>query len=203
VTPGTGLLRLTRAAIFAVSAVGLALAAHLAAGGGVPLPIALLSVPAVMLVINRLAAGRRGPVGLFVGMGLTQIVLHQLFTVTSIAPTCAASPSMGAHGHLAMACDPMSGHGSMAENVSSSGWMTLAHVLATLALVVLLARGEAVVWALAACLRFRFVLPEAVPGPPAVRQLPVPTATARRVRGAVHLRTVRRRGPPMVASAVL
>ncbi len=70
--PGTGLLRLTRTAFFAVSAVGLASAAHLAADDDVSAVTAVLAVPAVMIVVNLLAAGRRGPLGLFLGMGLTR-----------------------------------------------------------------------------------------------------------------------------------
>lgn len=208
-TPGSGLLRLTRAAFFAVSAVGLASAAHLAAGDGVPMSMALLSVPPVMIVINRFAAGRRGPISLFLGMGLTQIVLHVAFMVTSIASTCAPSPTLtgmaatGEHRHLAVACEPMSGHGTAASELWPSPSMAVAHALATLLLVLLLARGEAAVWALVSCLQFRFVLPDAVELLPAVRQLPVAAAAARRVPRTVHQRTVRRRGPPVLASAVL
>jgi len=208
VVPGTGLLRLTRAAFFAVSAVGLASAAHLATGEGVAPAVALFSVPAVMIVVNLLAAGRRGPVGLLLGMGLTQIVLHLTFMVTSIAPSCVPSSSMNVmamgaeHGHFAVVCERVGGHGSAAGGLWPSPAMALSHALATLLLVLLLARGEAAVWALAACLRFRFLLPGTVVLLPAVRPLPVVAAAARRVPRTVHLRTVRRRGPPMLVGAV-
>jgi hypothetical protein len=201
VAPGTGLLRLTRAAIFAVGAVGLASAAHLAADGDVSAPAVLLSFPVVMIVVHLLAAGRRGPVGLFLGLGLTQIALHLAFMAASVATTCVPPPTMstmamtGGHPHLAPICESVTGHDA-AGRLWPSPSMALAHVLASVLLVLLLARGEAAVWALASCLRFRSLIPGAVLLPPAARQLPVPAAVARRVPKAVHLRMVRRRGPP-------
>lgn len=55
-TPAAGAFRLTRGALFALGAVGLASGAHLAGGEPVSLPVALLAVGAVMLVANPLAA---------------------------------------------------------------------------------------------------------------------------------------------------
>lgn len=208
VTPGTGLLRLARAAFFAVIAVGLASAAHLAAAEDVPVSAALFAVPAVMIVVNRLAAGRRGPLGLLVGMGLTQVVLHLAFMLTSIAPACAPSTTMtgmamaSETGRFAVTCAPVSGHGAAAVQLWPSLPMALAHALATVLLVLLLARGEAAVWALAASLRFRFRLLGVMVQLPAVRSLPVAADAARRVTWPVHLRTHRRRGPPALAPAV-
>ena len=209
-TPGTGLLRLTRTAFFAVSAVGLASAAHLAARGHLPGSTAWCAVPVVMLVINRLAARRRGPIGLFFAMAATQTVLHLAFMVASTAAACTPSSAMSGmamttvtrHAHLAVTCSPAGGHGGASGQFWPSGPMLLAHLLATVLLVLLLAWGEAAAWALAACLRFRFVLPGTVAQLPDVRQLPVADAVARRVPKPVHLRTYRRRGPPVPASAV-
>ena len=206
--PGTGLLRLARAGFFAFSAVGLASAAHLASDGGVPTAIALCSIPVVMIIVHLLAAGRRGPVGLFIGMGLTQIVLHFAFMATSLAPACGPSAAMsemgmtGDHGHFAVVCEPVTGHGSVAVGLWPSAPMALAHTLATVLLVLLLARGEAAVWALAASLRFRLLRPGSAVLLPAVRRLPVVTTRARPGPQTVHLRTVRRRGPPLLTGAV-
>jgi hypothetical protein len=205
VAPGTGLLRLTRAAFFAGSAVGLASAAHLAAGDDLPVPVVLLAVPAVMIVVNLLAAGRRGPVGLFLGMGLTQVGLHPAFMLTSLASTCAPSSAMtgtAGHRHVAVTCEAMSGHGVTTGSLWPSVPMALAHAVATLLLVLLLARGEAAVWALAACLHFRF--PQLFPVVQVLvgRPLPVAVAAVRRIPEPVHLRTFRRRGPPVPALAV-
>jgi hypothetical protein len=206
VAPGEGALRLTRTAVFAVSAVGLASAAHLASDGDVPRPLALLGVPVVMLVVHLLAAGRRGPIGLFFGMGLTQIGLHLLFMSASITGTCGSTVQTasagsagsmvgmampGQHGHLA-AC----GTGHAAGELLPSSPMLLAHLLATLVLVAVLSRGEAAVWALAACLRFRFALPRVTVLLPAVRRLPIATRARLHPTPTAHLRSIRRRGPP-------
>ena len=202
VVPGTGLLRLTRVALFAVSAVGLASAAHLVANQDVPVVTALLAVPAVMIVVNLPARRRRGPVGLFLGLGLTQAVLHLAFMVTSIAPGCApTSTAMGAHGHYPVTCGPVGGHGGPAAELWPSPTMALGHTLATVLLVLLLARGEAALWALATGLGLRPHRPPVLTLPPPARPLPVAAAAAARVPSAVHRRTVRRRGPPVLALA--
>lgn len=205
--PGRGVLRLARAAFFAVSAVGLASAAHLAGGEVVPPRSVLLAVPAVMVVVHLLAAGRRGPAGLLIGMGLTQAVLHVALMTSSFATSCWSTASapmmagmgMGDHQHAVLRCEPAP---AAAAGLWPSGSMLLAHTLATVVVVLLLARGEVALWALAAALRFRFRLPAATVLPPAVRALPVAVAAFRRAPQAVHLRTVRRRGPPALAGAV-
>jgi hypothetical protein len=207
VAPGVGLLRLVRAAFFAVSAVGLASAAHLAAGDDVPLWTALASVPAVMLVVNLLAAGRRGPIGLFVGMGLTQFVLHVVFMMTAIAPSCGSpaamsGAAMSGHGHFPVVCEPVAGHGVGLSGFWPSPGMLLAHTLATVLLVLLLAHGEAALWALTDFLTFRFPTSAAVALSPLARPVPVTPTSRRRIPQSAHLRTVRRRGPPLVTSAV-
>jgi len=203
------LLRLARAAFFAVSAVGLASAAHLAIGEVVPTAVAVGSVPIVMIVVHLLAAGRRGPVGLLVGMGLTQIALHIGFMLTSIAPACLPSSAMsgmamsGNHRHSVVVCEPVGGHGGTVAGLWPSPSMALAHALATLVLVLLLARGEAAVWALAAALRFRFLRPGPAVLLPRTRPMPVPGTAVRRGPQTVHLRSVRRRGPPLTVPVVL
>lgn len=203
-TPGAGALRLTRTAVFAVSAVGLASAAHLAADGDVPRLPALFAVPVVMLVVHLLAAGRRGPGSLLLGMGLIQAGLHLTFMAASLSATCrtpsaTVSPSPmpgmampGPHAHLAV-CG--SGHpGGLLPSAS----MLLAHLLATLLVVAVLSRGEVAVWALAAALRFRFAMPRVSVRLPALRRLPVATRARLHPAPAVHLRSIQRRGPPVV-----
>jgi hypothetical protein len=212
VAPGEGALRLTRVGLFAVSAVGLAVAAHLIGGDDVPPLMAVLAVPAVMLAVNLLATRRRGPVGLFLGMGLTQVLLHVAFMTTSVTAGCippAPPPAMagmamdGRHPHLAAACAPVTGPLAHLPQLWPSASMALAHTLATALLVLLLARGEATVWALAACRGFRFRLPAVAVLPPAVRRLPVAAAASPRAPQTVHRRTVRRRGPPALACAAV
>ena len=205
-TPGEGALRLTRTAVFAVSAVALASAAHLAADGDVPRLPALLAVPLVMLVVHLLAAGRRGPMSLFLGMGLTQVGLHLAFMAASLAATCTApaiaSPSPmagmampGPHAHVTV-CE--AGHSA---GLLPSASMIVAHLLATMLVVAVLSRGEVAVWALAAALRFRFAVPRVTLRLPALRRLPVSTRARRHPHPAVHLRSVQRRGPPALRIA--
>jgi hypothetical protein len=216
VAPERGALRLTRSAFFALAAVGLACAAHLAGGGErVSTLVALLSVPAVMIVINVLAGRQRGPGSLLFAMALTQCGLHLAFMAASITRSCQA---MGAHpmpsmtrmpagssrsAQLAIQCGPAMTHGGAAGGLWPSTPMLLAHALAGLLLVLLLAHGEKAVWALAACLRFRFVLTgRSAVLLPAVRRLPVAARAAVRPEPAVHRRTLRRRGPPGLLLAV-
>jgi hypothetical protein len=208
VAPGTGLLRLTRAAFFAVSGVGLASAAHLAAQGDVPLAVALFSIPILMIVVHLLARRRCRLPGLILGMGLTQLGLHLAFMLTSIAPSCGPSSTMTGMAMAAgptpfpVTCERVGGHGGSGGQLWPSVPMLLAHTLAMLLLVVLLARGEAALWALAACLRFHFPPLGSIRTVPAFRQPPVAHADASPGPKTVHLRTVRRRGPPVLALAV-
>jgi hypothetical protein len=202
---------LTRAALFALAAVGLASGAHLA-GGGTPSPaVALFAVPVLMAGANLLAARRRGPLALFAGLGLTQVGLHLSFMAASAGSTCTATPvtagravPAGAmlmddgHGHLLMHCSGVaaahvSGHGS---GLWPAPGMVVLHLLAAGLTVLLLARGEAALWALAAQLSFAFVVPGPVVSRPAVRPSPVRPSLRPRPARAVHLRTLSRRGPP-------
>jgi hypothetical protein len=204
VAPGEGALRLTRAAGFALSAVGLASAAHLADGNEVPLFAALLSVPLVMVVVHLLAGRRASPFGLFLGMGLTQVALHLAFMAASLTPTCVPTGSMAGmpmhaeHGHGAVHCETVLAHATAGRLLPPVS-MLLAHLLATALVVLLLARGEAALWALASCLRFRFRLPRVSVLLPAFRRLPVVVGAWRRVPQTVPRRSVRRRGPPRIA----
>jgi hypothetical protein len=212
VAPERGALRLTRAALFALSAVGLACAAHLFGGGdGVSPTAALLACPAVMIVVNLLAARQRGPGVLLVVMGLTQLVLHLAFMAASSAQTCtiagdghpmAAMPASSAGpARFAVQCGPPMTHHGANGQLWPSGPMLLAHLLATVMLVLVLARGEQAVWALASCLSFRLIRSGPAVRLPVASRLPVPPAPLVRPRPAIPRRGVRRRGPPVPVRA--
>ena len=212
VSPGRGALRLTRVALFALGAVGLASSAHLAGGEQMSPLVALLAVPAVMVAVNLMASGRRGRLSLLVAMGLSQVALHLAFMATSVTQTCHLVPGAGMarmpmrSGQAAalplLHCDSSMAHDSVASWFLPSPAMLGAHVIAMVLLVLLLAHGERAVWALASSLRFHFLLPGRVLVLQPVRRLSVPVATAFRPRSAVHRRSVRRRGPPRLARAV-
>ena len=198
-TPARGAIRLTRTAIFSLSAVGLAVAAH--AGGGEPvnLVVALLCVPAVMLVVNLLAGRRRGPAALVLAMSGTQFALHTALMAAEMAGSCrmtAQHLASGAHASTLSGCSPgMSGH-QTSDLFAMSPRMLAAHALSATLLALLLARGEAAIWALAGCLGFRLTLPHLPAPPPARSPLPVLVREALLPRAVVPRRTVRRRGPP-------
>jgi hypothetical protein len=190
----------------------LASAAHLAGGEALSGLVVLLCVPAVTIVINLLTARQRGVGSLLVAMGLTQLGLHLAFMAASVTQSCQATgphqmvsmPSgSGPTGGYAMQCGPAMMHDPTSAGLWPSPPMLLAHALAGVLVVLVLAYGERAVWALAACLRFRLVRPgPVVAGPTVVGRLPVPDVAAVRPHSAVHRRTVRRRGPPLATCAV-
>ena len=105
-------------------------------------------------------------------LGAGQLVLHNAFTVFSgPAPGAASEPAASpAPHHLGPASLPVGGAGEFAvsgldSQLSSLSLLMLAgHALATLLCALLLARGEAALWALAAWLRPLLRLP--VPAAP-------------------------------------
>ncbi len=203
-------MRLGRVACFAFAAVGLAAGAHLVGGGTVSPPVALACLPAVMLAVHGLAGRRRSVVGLLPVMALIQLALHELFMATAGAAAC----------RVAGAGDPMSQMGgatsppamlhcgpSMNQAAMSGIWppslMLLGHLLATVLVAVLLARGEAAIWALAGWLGFRALrLSRPALLPTIDHRLPTPSYRAVRLISTVHRRNVRRRGPPPIGCAL-
>jgi hypothetical protein len=209
VAPDRGALRLTRVALFALAAVGLAGAAHLIGGETVSPVAALIAVPAVMVVANLLGSARRGPISLIIAMGFTQIALHIGFMAASLTQACHAvqapmAEMAGSAGHtsVVLSCRPGMTHGGTAlGGLWPSPSMLLAHLGAAALLALLLARGESAVWALAAALGFGFALPATAVAGPVVRRVPVPARIVVLPRTSVWRRGVRRRGPPARALA--
>ncbi len=203
-TPARGAIRLTRSAMFSLTAVGLAVAAHAAGNERVSLPVALACVPAVMLVVNLLAGRRRGPVALLLAMGSTQVVLHVALMAAVMSDGCRMVGSHLATGasHAAITvdtCDPAMGGHQASDIFVMSLRMFTAHALAAALLALLLARGEAAIWALTGALGFRLRLPRVAQLPPAVAPLPIVAREALLPRADVPRRAVRRRGPPLLA----
>jgi len=204
VVPGAGVLRLTRVAFFAISAVSLASGAHLAGGGTLSPTTALLSVPAVMLVMNLLAGAPRGLFILFLAMGFTQTALHSAFMALPMPPACVPAGSMGGtrlagpHQHLTEYCEAPFEPADVVAGPPLS--LLIAHSIATVLMAWLLAQGETAIWALASRLRFR--IPPS--GPRVVFLIPTAAAviphTTVRAPTRVHLDTAQTRGPPGTAS---
>jgi hypothetical protein len=185
----------------AVATVILALAAgaHLAGGGELPAPAILLAVLALTALASTSATRHRlGFPSMAALLGGGQLVLHELFTafgpsVAEAGPITAASHE----GHFPGAgiLAPAAAH--LHEGDAANGPLMLAaHALATVVCAILLARGEAALWALSAWLRPLVALPRAVAPdavPPATASFPafpVPLSPWR------NLRQDSRRGPP-------
>jgi hypothetical protein len=151
--PLAGGRRLARAAGLGLATYGLAVGAHVVAGGGLPgwpvtaLLTALLGVLAVAFTARR----RRLP-ALFAVLAVGQAGLHLLL---SLLETRAAScvPAGGSHHAVAATC--ATGVAS-APMLMPSLTMLVAHAAATLATAWVLARGEAWLWR---TLRRAFSLP--------------------------------------------
>ncbi|MEV6678059.1 hypothetical protein AB0N09_14505 [Streptomyces erythrochromogenes] len=221
-------LRATRAALFAAMCVVLGAAGHsYMSGTDVPL-LGLLGAFAVTGVLAWLLAGRRrGPVGITAAVLAVQGVLHLVFSGSQAADSAPGAAAMRGHHHVP-AADPagtadaatmadmadMAGMADLAGMASHGGaGMIAAHALAGLLCAAWLARGEAAVFRLArvlgaAALHAARPLARAidllrarvasVPAPPVFR---APYRRPRRLRGAVHVYAVVRRGPPGGGSA--
>jgi hypothetical protein len=206
-SPTRGLLRGSRAASLGVVGYGLALLAHVAAGGITPGPAALLLLAGLMGLASLLLTGvRLSPVLVGVSLTAMQVVLHEVFMWLGTPADCSISGvSASGAGHLGQMGQmgqgqPMlecttdmaqSGMGQRSVPVTSA--MAGAHVAATAVMAALLAYGEKVLWFLAGYVRpprLRVSLPE-LPALPAACSGAQLTSCLRFTYGGVG-----RRGPP-------
>ena len=153
--PTRGAARLARAAAFGVATLALAAGSQVAAGGGLPsmTMLALLAVPVAVAAL--VLTGRRcGPVLLLASMAGAQVLLHE-----ALKALTAQVPGDLAGQVSAASASAMGGHAV----AHADGWsvsMTAAHVVASVVMALLLARGEQALWELVSRL-----LP-ALPGQP-------------------------------------
>ena len=123
-----GVLRSVRAAVVALSASGLALLGHLAAGGAAPPAGQLVLAVLAVLVVSRVLSVRRWTVGPLVAVLLgSQALFHIAFTGS------AAAGHVHGGQHVAGG-SPMPGH--------SGPLMLVGHSVAALLTALLLRRGE-------------------------------------------------------------
>lgn len=166
-----------RAAMVAAMIVTLASAAHVVGGGELPAP----GIMAAVLALTGMAATAATRLKLnFAAMaallGTGQLVLHEAFSAFSspAGPGQSAGggqypghhPSFGPLTGLPLTGVPLdaggaAGHLHLVDSTWAAGLMLAGHALATLACALLLARGEAALWSLAAWLRPLVQLPEA------------------------------------------
>ncbi|WP_343985895.1 hypothetical protein [Terrabacter terrae] len=164
-----GPVRLVRAGMLGAVSLLLAVSAHHAGGGGLPsLPVlallVLFAAPVVLFVTDRRCRLPR----VLTALGVEQVLLHAVLSVTTGAAACTAA-RVTVVGHHSMVLTGgscrMTGASSpvhlpaagMSTGAMASGpmahtmswWpMLAAHVVATLLTAVVVARGEAALWAL-------------------------------------------------------
>jgi hypothetical protein len=189
----------------ALTVLALAAGAHTLAGGQLPSPGILLALLALTGLASTTATRLKLNLPALAGLlGAGQLVLHEAFTAFSgpaLSPSLAGTAS--GPGDLAHHAGPVPLPAGIGSTLAAPGpdsgpslLMLAGHALATLLCAVLLARGEAALWALAAWLRPLLRLPAPVT-PDAVA---VPAAAGWPAESAPlpwrNLRRDCRRGPP-------
>jgi hypothetical protein len=144
--------RFPRAVAVTAAVFALAAGAHVLAGGPLPGPaigvglLVLVLAPVMILTKFRITA----PV-MAVLLSTGQLALHQAFAALSVS--AAFTPVSGGHLHSVGSALP-SAAALIPEHTAAPGTLMLVlHAAATLATALVLARGEAALWALAAWLR--------------------------------------------------
>ncbi|MDJ0354830.1 hypothetical protein [Paenarthrobacter sp. PH39-S1] len=202
--------RWLRSGAIGVTVLSLAAGAHTLAGGSLPAPLILAALTALTGLASVTATGFRIPLPLMATLlGASQLLLHGAFDLLS-APGMAGFPDPAMHHHLvssaagpvpvaaampAMAAGPAAPTAALTLTLA----MTLAHIGATLACAVVLAKGEDALWLLAGWLR-PLVRPAARSGAavaPLVRVLTPEVPVRPQPRR--NLRADSRRGPPAAA----
>ncbi|MDF2051752.1 hypothetical protein [Arthrobacter sp. Cr_A7] len=191
-----------RSSALATGIFALAAGAHLAGGARLPAPGILLAVLALTALVSTAATRLRLAFPAMAALlAAGQLVLHELFTAFG-RPGLAAAPGFPLDGHQHAGSHAASAElAALAAHVGpadpgSAPLMLAAHAVATLGCALLLARGEAALWALAAWLRPLAALPQAVAPSadgPVAETFPPDAAPRRPWR---NLRQDNRRGPP-------
>lgn len=154
-------LRLPRAGAAALTVLTLAAGAHVAAGGQLPpLPV-LTAVTAIICLSAVILARRRMTAPLLAGyLSGSQLVLHLAFSLLANPGT--SGPAVQHHHGFTTAPWTPAGTPAPHEHLAADAGSTmgLLHLAATLLTAILLARGEAALWALAAWLKPLRGIPE-------------------------------------------
>ena len=144
--PTAGPWRLARVAGLGIAAYGLAVGAHVSAGGGLPGWPASVMLTALLGVLGVAFTTRRRRLPALLGaLTAAQVVLHVILSLLDApAPSCGL---VAVSHHVATSsCDPsVATTGSVAMAMPSLP-MLLAHMAATAVTAWVLARGEAWLW---------------------------------------------------------
>jgi len=200
-------VRVLRATALAAVTVGLALVAHLLAGGARPGPTTLAQAVAVLALVMALVAGRaRTTAGLLIGLGGAQLLLHQWFALATPGE-CAGhlATEYLPGGHLLTSVLPWQLLEQTARACATTGDATatmlavavVTHALAALLTSALATRGEALLACAVALVRP--TLPTHLPLRVAAAR--AADVSARVLAGALAHLHLDRRGPPVAALA--
>ncbi|MFF2344723.1 hypothetical protein [Pseudarthrobacter sp. NPDC058119] len=190
--------RLPRAIAFTAAMLTLAAAAHVVAGGVLPQPAILAGIVALVLapvtILSKTKINAPAMIGL---LASSQLVLHWAFD--ALSASAPFTPADGAHVHEAF---PAAAAGALmpGHDAVPGALMLALHAVATVATALVLAKGEAAVWALAAWLRplVRILASLAIPEWP---RIAAPAAVVIPFRWR-NLRLPALRGPPAFHAAL-
>ncbi|MFJ4173822.1 hypothetical protein [Microbacterium sp. NPDC089696] len=179
-------------------AIFVALAGHVSGGGEMPGPLGIVVPWVLSLMVCVLLAGRRlSMIRLSLSVGLSQLLFHLLFVLGTVTPSGVVTP----HVHGGPLVLP-SGTG-VPEAVVADGGMWIGHLLAALATVVVLHRGERLLLTLrdlaAQAVRWVRRRVDAVLARPSLPRARVLRILSARVSAATsaHLASLRGRAPPL------
>ncbi|WP_400160607.1 copper resistance protein CopC [Arthrobacter sp. BPSS-3] len=190
--------RVTRALAAAGTALFLAAAAHLGAGGALPTPPVMAALAALAALTAAPLTARTMTAPILVGYLLAgQFALHHAFAALSVPAAPGGVPVAHVHGRTDVSFQGSVGRPGVPDAYPTDAMLGL-HLLATLATALVLARAEATLWMLASWLK-------ALIAPPAPAALPPVSRTAATGEGRrIHLGTspgrVPARGPPRTAA---
>ncbi|TDE98900.1 hypothetical protein EXU48_01505 [Occultella glacieicola] len=203
--PRRGPLRLLRATAVSVSVIGLALGAHVGAGGSLGDLLVVAAAGAFTMLVAFVACGRRlRAVTVLALLGAGQVTLHHVFASTAGLGAVPGCTTAGAHTHGAALAEAMQHCAPAGGGHALTMTMLGAHLLATVINGALLWRGDRALFALWTWLTpLLTVLSERVlPTPAAVgrgrRRSPTPRRPDGRI---VWLDLAPRRGPPLARAA--
>lgn len=154
-------LRLPRALLVTTAVLGLAVAAHTAAGGSLP-PLAILALLAALILapVTLLSRRRITLPAMALTLGAGQGLLHSVFSLFhSVTGHCTTSGMATHHGNHTNAIPDCSSVGAITGATHHMGQdlggalMVSTHVLAVVLTALILAHGEAALWQLIAWLR--------------------------------------------------
>nr|WP_217508962.1 hypothetical protein [Pseudarthrobacter sp. C4D7] len=184
---------------FTAAMLVLAAGAHVLAGGVLPQPVIAAGIVALVLAPVTILSKVKITAPVMVGLlASSQLFLHWAFDAFSVSTSF--TPAEGAHVHGALP-DSATAAALMPEHAAVPGALMLGlHAAATLATALVLAKGEAAAWALAAWLRplVRILAAIAIPEWP---HIPAPAAVVIPFRWR-NLRLPSLRGPPAFQAAL-